>query len=451
MLGGAAVLTATSMVGLVAAAGPAGAAPSRLTFSLTNANAAGAVAYRMPFGPAGLDTPLVGNWDQAPSGRDTIGASIVAGSTRRWALAAGNSTLGTAARYDFTWGNAACLPVSGNWQGLGDTVGQACADRSNNTWRWTLAGPLPVSGQLATFRTYYFGGTACAPVVGDWNGDGVTTVGVSCPSGTGRVWKLTDGSGDGTNPPVLSLQFAWGTASCLPVTGNWDGLAAGRANGTTPGQACPAAGDTWTWNLSNHNSAGATNVTFTWGSSREEPITGDWDGVVSPAGSNGDTPGTVAGANYPAVADPPPNPYPARDVTTGWSPRTSYVVDQVRSRFTLNSCGGQATGSNTGHISGSDHYTGNAADCFPDGAGVITTGSARALGDDVAGWLVTFGPVLRVKYLIWHGFIYDFQTSRPGWQPYCNSGLTPAQCVNPTPGTVATLQHYDHVHISLSH
>lgn len=447
LTGAAAALT----VGMASTAGPVHAAASQLTFSLSNANASGPVAYQMLFGPAALQVPLVGNWDRNPSGQDTIGTSIVVGSTRRWALAAGNSTLGTAARYDFRWGNAACLPVAGNWQGLGDTIGQVCADRSTNAWRWTLAGPLPVSGSLATFRTYLFGGTACAPVVGDWNGDGITTVGVSCPNGEGRTWKLTDSPGDGRNPPVLSLQFNWGSARCLPVTGNWDGLAANRANGVTVGQACPLAGDLWDWNLSNHNSAGAVNIAFAWGSSREVPITGNWDGTVTAAGTNGDTPGTVAGVNYPAAAPPAPNPFAAQNVTTGWSPRTSYVVDELRLRFALRSCGGQATGTNSGHIPGSDHYTGNAADCFPDGAGVISAGAAKQLGDGVAGWLVGYGSLLRVKYIIWYGYIFDFGTSRPSWQPYCNSGLTAAQCAHPTAGTVATLQHYDHVHVSLVH
>ena len=447
-IGAAATLT----VGLsVAAAGPAQAAPARLVFSLSNANAAGGVAYRMTFGPVAEEVPVVGNWDQAVSGRDTIGLSQVVGTTRRWALAAGNSTLGTAAKYDFQWGSAACLPVSGNWQGLGDTVGQACADRTTNTWRWSLAGPLPISGPLVTFRTYSFGSTACQPITGDWNGDGITTVGVSCPNGAGRTWRLTDSPGNGTQNPPASIQFGWGAARCVPVTGDWDGLATNRSNGVTVGQACPSTGDLWNWNLSNHNSAGAVNISFTWGSSREVPIAGDWDGLATAAHTNNDTPGTVAGVNYPAVAAPAPNPQAARNVTTGWSPRTQYVVDQARLRFALSSCGGQATGTSSGHIPGSDHYTGNAADCFPDGGGVIVTGAAKQLGDNVAAWLVGYGSILRVKYVIWYGYIYDFQTSSPSWQPYCNGALTAAQCAHPTAGTVATLQHYDHVHISLLH
>lgn len=450
---GAAVVTGTVvLVAVTTMAAPARAAAARLGFTLSNANASGGVAFRMIYGPVGQGVPVVGNWDRSVSGRDTVGVSTVDGATRRWTLAAGNTNSAVTTRFDFRWGSAVCVPVAGNWQGAGDTVGQACADRTTNTWRWTLAGPLPASGAPRTYRAYNFGGIACAPIAGDWNGDGVTTVGVSCPNGGGRTWRMTDSPGDGVHNPAQSIAFNWGSARCVPVTGNWDGLATNRANGDTVGQACPYSVDSWVWNLANHNSAGPVDVSFGWGWLRVQPIVGNWDGTGNAAGhAHFDTPGLVGGVNNPAVAAPAPNPYLAQDVTTGWSPRTQYVVDQVRMRFALRSCGGGATGADIGHIIGSDHYTGNAADCFPDGTGVLTTGTAKQLGDNVAGWLVGYGAILRLKYVIWHGYIYDFETASPAWRPYCHSSLTAAQCANPTTGSVATLQHYDHVHISLLH
>lgn len=148
---------------------------------------------------------------------------------------------------------------------------------------------------------------------------------------------------------------------------------------------------------------------------------------------------------------PASNPYGADEVTYGWTPRTQYVVDQIEARFPVRGCGGEAEGTTSGHVVGSDHYSGNAADCFATSPGTIATGSDRDLGDAVAAWVVRNAAALKVKYVIWYARIYDLETSDPSWQPYCNSALSASECANPTPGNVATNQHYDHVHISLYH
>jgi hypothetical protein len=139
-------------------------------------------------------------------------------------------------------------------------------------------------------------------------------------------------------------------------------------------------------------------------------------------------------------------------VTVGWTGRVRYLVDQIQARFPMPDCNGEAEGDTSGHVTGSDHYSGNAADCFAAVPGTIATGSARQLGDAVADWVVRNAAALRVRYVIWYARIYDMETSDPSWQPYCNiAQLSETECANPTPGDVATNQHYDHVHISVSH
>ena len=69
----------------------------------------------------------------------------------------------------------------------------------------------------------------------------------------------------------------------------------------------------------------------------------------------------------------------------------------------------------------------------------------------MSAWLVLYGRLLKVRYIIWYSRIYDFETASPSWQPYCNYYVTAAQCAKPTAGSVATLQHMDHVHTSLLH
>ncbi|GAB3957067.1 FG-GAP repeat domain-containing protein [Micromonospora vulcania] len=146
-----------------------------------------------------------------------------------------------------------------------------------------------------------------------------------------------------------------------------------------------------------------------------------------------------------------PNPYGPSEVTIGWTPRMQYVVNQLNAAHDPRFCGGQADGSGSGHINGSDHYSGNAADCFAAGVGAIATGGDKALGDAMADWAVRNAAALRVKYVIWYARIYNVQSSNPRWEYYCNSALTAAQCANPSPGDPATLQHMDHVHISVIH
>jgi hypothetical protein len=54
-------------------------------------------------------------------------------------------------------------------------------------------------------------------VRGDWNGDGVDTIGIYLAS-TG-TWFLRN-----TNSPgAADLVFGYGPANAVPLTGNWDG------------------------------------------------------------------------------------------------------------------------------------------------------------------------------------------------------------------------------------
>jgi len=70
----------------------------------------------------------------------------------------------------------------------------------------------------------------------------------------------------------------------------------------------------------------------------------------------------------------------------------------------------------------------------------------------MADWAVRNGPALKVKQIIWYGRSYDFRHTNPAWRPYCHGTVleqAPSQCTNPQPGPYATLQHMDHVHISV--
>jgi hypothetical protein len=159
--------------------------------------------------------------------------------------------------------------------------------------------------------------------------------------------------------------------------------------------------------------------------------------------------GVVATLSFAEADVSPPsqsNPHPASTVERGWTPRMQWIVDELAPRHEGEECGGQADGGDSGHVKGSDHYTGNAADCMVTAQGTVAEGDAKAMGDAIAWWSREYADQLAVKYVIWHGRIWTRRTG--DFVAYCNPGLTQEQCDHPDSATEFTLQHYDHVHIS---
>ena len=123
--------------------------------------------------------------------------------------------------------------------------------------------------------TMSFGQAGDRPVTGDWNGDGVTDLGVV----RGHEWILTLGpygdsegvpgeSGDQGSPAVWR-DFYFGSATDVPVTGDWngdgtDGVGLFRAGDLVPGRAARARR--------------RTRPTVSYGTPGDLPVVGDWDG-----------------------------------------------------------------------------------------------------------------------------------------------------------------------------
>jgi hypothetical protein len=129
----------------------------------------------------------------------------------------------------------------------------------------------------ADAATFVYGGRGWTPVVGDWNGDGVSTVGVVDPNG---VWYLRNENSAGA-PDYKP--FRYGAPGWIPVVGDWTGT-----GHTGIGMFDPSTG---TWYLRNEVSAGAPDAgVFQYGAPGTMPVTGDWRGsgvtgigVVDPA------------------------------------------------------------------------------------------------------------------------------------------------------------------------
>ncbi len=141
---------------------------------------------------------------------------------------------------------------------------------------------------------------------------------------------------------------------------------------------------------------------------------------------------------------PDVEPVSAHTATGGWppqqmgpdglTPRTRYLRDLIKSGFGETNLGGWCPGGcTTGHIEGSDHYTGHAIDVMilPH-----TDPERIADGNRIATWAVANADQLAIKYLIWRSRIW---TPNEGWHAY----------THPSGSSGPTLAHANHVHLSV--
>ena len=174
----------------------------------------------------------------------------------------------------FGWGGqprTRCTPITGDWDGNGTTTaGLACY--TDTGWTWYRTNTNGSSGS----QSFGWGGTArafCAPITGDWNGDGTTTIGLACPESGGWTWYRTN-----TNGPSSSQSFGWGAATATttyPITGDWNG------DGTTTVGLATHTSNGWRWQQTNFNAPSGESANFGWGAATLTtaiPITGDWNG-----------------------------------------------------------------------------------------------------------------------------------------------------------------------------
>src|SRR4030095_2286248 len=165
---------------------------------------------------------------------------------------------------DFTvnFGQGVSQPIKGDFNGDGiDTIG------TFESGAWALRDFNVIAGYpspgLSTSLT--FGQAGDLPITGDWNGDGVDTVGVFRPA---TAEFFLDNENDGSS---AEFNFVFGQAGDLPVAGDWDGDGI-----DTIGVYRPSTGQ---FILNNQNGDVVPDITVTFGGlAGDLPIVGDWNG-----------------------------------------------------------------------------------------------------------------------------------------------------------------------------
>jgi hypothetical protein len=219
---------------------------TRTTWKLRDSLSAGAAQDTYDFGLLG-DRPLMADF----SGGGAKTSAMVRGTrhnpsyddTLTWYIRQipGSGLPDLVIRY----GQVGDVPVVGDWDG--DGVATIGVVRGN---RWMLrnsnsAGPADID--------FVFGQIGDIPVVGDWNADGVDSPGMV----RGDRWLIRNSARGG--PAEVDITFAGGG---IPVAGDWTGT----------GQERPGWFDGGTWRLRNSLTSGGADTTFVFGAAGDVPV-----------------------------------------------------------------------------------------------------------------------------------------------------------------------------------
>ncbi len=148
--------------------------------------------------------------------------------------------------------NSADRRVVGDWNGDGvDTIGNF------ENGYWGLRNSNTRGGPDVSI---HYGWPGVTPVVGDWDGNGTDTIGVF----SGDTWYLRNSNTPG--PADIVIRYGW--PAVTPVVGDWNGDGIDTIGIYNAGS----------WMLRNQNTPGNPQLWFDYGWDAARPVVGDWDG-----------------------------------------------------------------------------------------------------------------------------------------------------------------------------
>ena len=206
------------------------------------------------------DVPVMGDWNG--DGRTKIGIY----NNGTWILDYNGNGVWEGPGVDKTiyWstGQAGEVPVVGDWNGDGKTK---IGIYANGTWILEYNGNYVWDG-TGVDKLIYFGGPGYMPMVGDWNGSGWAKIGAYNVNGT---WAL-DYNGnfvwDGT--AIDRLTF-FGGPEWTPVVGDWSGSGTTKIGAYTGGQWALDYNGNFGWDV-------PPDKLFSFGAPGQTPIVGKW-------------------------------------------------------------------------------------------------------------------------------------------------------------------------------
>ena len=211
------------------------------------------------FAPAGA-TPVVGDWDGAPSGSGKTEIGYYLNGT--WYLM---TSSGSVEQFTFGFTGSDVVPVVGDWNGGGKTEVGVYA---NGAWFRDMDGSHTWDATNQAAVAYLgWAGASVIPVPGYWAGSGKTQMGVYCNG----VWFL-DSKGTGQYDGTYSY-WGWSSPSSplIPVVGNWNGGGTKSQFGVySQGVWFRDADGTHAWDAANQ----AAVAYFGWAGA--QPVVGDW-------------------------------------------------------------------------------------------------------------------------------------------------------------------------------
>ncbi|WP_106126406.1 glycoside hydrolase family 9 protein [Pseudosporangium ferrugineum] len=211
----------------------------------------GAVAFSL-LGPG---TPATGPAPHA----DTIGVFRPSNHTAylRTSITPGNSDVPA-----FAIGDGSQAPVIGDWDGDG-VDGWGYFDPADRSFH--LRDALDADEEPETVFVAGYAASGDVPIAGDWDGDGRDTVGTWRPGDQLARLRNTNAAG------AAEVTQSSGKPATTPLAGDWDGDGRDSLGYYDPADRSFHLRDALT-------GTGASDFTFVYGSAGDKPVMGDWNG-----------------------------------------------------------------------------------------------------------------------------------------------------------------------------